>query len=145
MAERFSISLSTVGRYLALDRTQGNLSPSKEKGGRPGRIDEKGLAAIHQLVTANPSITLEELSTAYEAAYSVKVGRSILSRACQKLDLCRKKLSLIAAKQQRDDVKKRTMYLNEIKNVPLNQLVFLAHIMSYNVAFWGLKTIGHPS
>ena len=76
--------------------------------GRPCRIDDKGYETIKQLLTENPCLTLEELSDNYFEIHQLKVGRSVLSRACKKLNLSRKKLSVYAAEQERDDVKKKS-------------------------------------
>jgi len=107
LAILFGIGENTVKRYLKLSREKGNLSPSIEGKGRPGIIDVAGFETIKRLVKENPSITLKELSTHYYKAHRRHVGRSVLSRACQKLKLFRKKLSMYAAEGNRDDIKKK--------------------------------------
>ena len=56
----------------------------------------------------------------------IKAGRSILSRACQKLNLRRKKLSKYASEQEREEIKKkRQTYCKEIAKIPIGDLIFL--------------------
>ena len=106
LAKRFNVSLSSVKRYLNLDRKTGDLSPKVEGKGRPCKLTASGYKAIQKIIEKKPTITLEELSAVFYKKKQIKVGRSILSRACQKLDLRRKKLSRYAAEQEREDVKK---------------------------------------
>jgi transposase len=105
LAKRFKISLSSVKRYLELDEI-GDLSPKTEGKGRPGKIDESGHKMLKKIIESQPTITLEELSKVFYKKKKIKAGRSVLSRACQKLELRHKKLSRYAAEQERDDVKK---------------------------------------
>jgi transposase len=107
LASLFGIGENTVKRYLKLAREKGDLSPLLEGKGRPAIIDANGFETIKQLVKENPSITLKELSTQYYKKHKRHAGRSVLSRACQKLKLFRKKLSIYAAERDRDEVKKK--------------------------------------
>lgn len=106
VANNFGISLSSVKRYIKLDREKKDLSPNKGNKGRPGKIDEVGYKTIRKLIEVNPTITLGDLSESYYRKRKVLVGKSVLSRACLKLKLNRKKLSNYAAERERDDIKK---------------------------------------
>lgn len=106
LAERFNISLSSVKRYIRLSEISDDLSPKTEGKGRPGKIDESGYELIKQLIEERPTITLQDLSKVFYKKKKIVVGRSILSRACQKLLLKSKKLSRYADEQNRSDVKK---------------------------------------
>lgn len=106
VAGNFKISIASVKRYLRLEREKGDLSPIKGNQGRPGKIDEIGYKEIQGIIKKRPTITLKELAEIYYKKRKVKAGRSILSRACLKLNLRRKKLSQYAAERERDDVKK---------------------------------------
>lgn len=107
LAKLFHLGISTVKRYIKLEKEKGDLAPNSKGKGRPCRIDDKGYETINKLLTENPCLTLEELSFKYFEVHKLKVGRSVLSRACKKLNLSRKKLSIYAAEQDRDDVKKK--------------------------------------
>jgi transposase len=106
LAKRFKISINSVKRYLNRDRETGDLSPKIEGKGRPGKINESGYKVIQKILEERPTVTLEELSKIFYKKKKIKVGRSILSRACQKLHMRRKKLSHYASEQEREDVKK---------------------------------------
>ncbi len=106
VANNFKISITSVKRYLKLDREKGDLSPIMGKQGRPGKIDEIGYKEIQKIIKKRPTITLMELSEIYYKKRKVKACKSVLSRACMKLNLRRKKLSQYAAERERDDVKK---------------------------------------
>lgn len=105
LALRFSISASSVSRYINLDKTD-ELAPKKGAKGRPGKLDDKGYEIIKKAIEKNPTITLEELSELFYKKKKIAVGNSILSRACKKLELNRKKLSRYALEREREDVKK---------------------------------------
>jgi len=106
VAKNFGISVISVKRYVKQYREEGDLSPKKGDQGRPGKIDENGYKTIQKIIQNHPTITLAELSELYYRKKQVEVGRSILSRACNKLNLRRKRVSRYAAERDRHDVKK---------------------------------------
>ena len=106
VAKSFKVSVNSVKRYVKQYREDGDLSPKKGNQGRPSKIDEMGYETIQKIIQNKPTITLAELSELYYKKRKIKAGRSILSRACLKLNLRRKKLSRYAAERDRDDVKK---------------------------------------
>ena len=109
LADYYELSLSTIKRYLKQYRETGLLTTKTDKiTGRPSLVDDEGLETIEKLIKANPSITLADLSKEYFKKHHSVAGRSVLSRACQKLNLRRKKLSTYAQERERDDVKKKT-------------------------------------
>lgn len=107
LAGMLAISISTVKRYLRLDRAQLSLLPKKQGKGRPNKINEQGYELIESIINDKPNITLKELSQIYFKKLHVNVGKSILSRACQQLKLTRKKLSLRPAELNTDENKKK--------------------------------------
>lgn len=113
LAKRFKISLSTVKRYLQLERNTGKLDPKVNGKGRPSKIDDSGYEAIRSIILKNPTITLKQLSDIFYKKKKIKVGKSILSRACLKLNFRHKKLSRYAAEQEREDVKKNEKYISK--------------------------------
>jgi len=106
VAQKFEVNISSVARYLKLYQEGGDLSPKKGDKGRPSKIDEIGYDTIKGIIQNKPTTTLGELSEMYYKERKVKVGKSVLSRACLKLDLRGKKLSRYAAERDRGDVKK---------------------------------------
>lgn len=116
VASDLGIHLSTFKRWLLRDRLGEGLEPIKgENQGRPGKIDDMGLQTIEKIVQENPSITLDELSEAYEKLHDINAGRSILSRALKKLNLRRKKLSVQASEKNTEEVKKKKVILKVYK------------------------------
>lgn len=106
IAKNFKISESSVKRYLSLARSEEDLTPKTEGKGRPRSIDEAGDALLKEIIEANPSITLADLSKVFYKKSKIKAGRSVLSRACQRIEMNHKKLSAYAAEQEREDIKK---------------------------------------
>ncbi len=102
----FGISIRSAKRYVKQYREDGNLLPKKGNQGRPKKVDEDGYETIQKIVRGYPTVTLAELSELYFKVKKVSVGRSVLSRACNKLDLRRKRLSRYAAERDRSEVKK---------------------------------------
>ena len=105
IADIFGISVSSLRRYLILYESQGDVSP-KPHPGRQGRLDEEDLAWITGQVQTQPDIELKELCALLSQQRGKAVSEPTMSRACQRLDLRRKKKSFYAAEQDREEVKK---------------------------------------
>jgi transposase len=89
VAEQFGVSLSTVGRFVRLDRETGSISPAKF-----GGYKRYALAAheewVRRLVAEQPDITLAELR-AKLAKERVTVGQTSIFRFLRHLKLTFKK------------------------------------------------------
>ena len=105
IADIFGISVSSLRRYLILHETEGDVSP-KPPPVRPGRLDTEDLAWIKHQVEAKPDIALKELCVLLSQHSGKVVSEPTMCRACQRLELRRKKKSFHAAEQDRDEVKK---------------------------------------
>ncbi len=104
----FGISLSSLKRWLSRKRSGESLLPHRnERSGRQRRIDDEGLVTLMEAVESNPSITLAELSILFKKRHKIVVGRSVLSRELQSLNLRYKKISLKSAEKCNDGVKKK--------------------------------------
>lgn len=112
IASLLQISLSTFKRWLAMSRKGQPLQPMTGNCGRPKKIDDVGEATIQSLIRNNPSITLSELSAAYYKKHKTIVGRSVLSRTLQKLNLRYKKLSIKSVEKQTDEIQKKRKHTN---------------------------------
>ena len=88
-AERYGVSLSSVGRFLRLQRETGSVSPAKF-GGYKGHALEAHEDRVKQLVAEQPDITLAELK-AKLAKEKVTVGQSSIFRFLRHLKLTFKK------------------------------------------------------
>lgn len=106
VAELFNVGEKTLQSYLYLKRDTGTLNPKAGKRGRKSAITETGLTSIQEWIKAKPDITLLELINCYKKDYKIKISESMMSRACQRLGLTRKKKSFYAQEQERPDIKK---------------------------------------
>lgn len=91
LAVRFDIGTASVTRILALYRKNGTPAPRPHGGGNPPKVDAKGLELIARIVKDNPSATLLEIGQEYERVTSIKIGKSIVFRALEKMGITRKK------------------------------------------------------
>jgi len=106
LAKTFGIGSATLTLYLRSYREKGTVEAKKPGGGRPLSIKEEGLNLIKLEVKGKPDITIKEICLIYKAKMGIEVSPSMACRALKKLNLIRKKKSLYAAEQERDDVKK---------------------------------------
>ena len=107
IAARFSIGLRTFQEWLVLKKETGSLDPKEYiYCGRPPVIGEKGSLFVKKLIEGKPDILISEIRTAYKNKFKIEVAQSMVSRALEKLNLRRKKKSIYAHEQEREDVKK---------------------------------------
>ena len=106
IAEIFGISESSVRSYLRLKEKTGSLAPTEYKRGPHPVITEEGFGGIKEWIEQTPDIILSELCGLYKKRYKKKVSLSMMHRALAELNLRRKKKSLYAQEQEREDVKK---------------------------------------
>ena len=107
IADKFGISISTFKRWLGRYRQGKDLNPILEGRGRKKKLEESHLEQIKQLVEGSPSITLREISEYFEKKKKIQVGRSVLSRALQEMNLRYKKLSIPSEEKQTPVIKKK--------------------------------------
>ncbi len=105
IADIFGISVSTLRRYLVRYASEGDVAP-KSYPGRLPTLDEEDLEWVKRQVAAKPDIELKELCVLLSQQSGKTVSVPTMCRACQQLDLRRKKKSYYAAEQDRDEVKK---------------------------------------
>lgn len=107
IAEQFSIGLRTFKTWLSLKKETGNLAPKEYiYCGRRPVIGEKGSLFLKKLIERKPDILISEIRTSYKNKFNVEIAQSMVSRALKKLNLRRKKKSIYAHEQEREDVKK---------------------------------------
>jgi|SRR5665213_2404978 len=107
LAKRYRVSLSSVKRYLVLKNKTGKIDPHPFRGGRPPLISEEGYQTLAKAIQEKSTISLADLSLLYKEHHHKKINISVLSRACIKLRLFRKKLSIHAVEREREDIKKK--------------------------------------
>jgi transposase len=101
VADQYSVSLSSVGRFVRLDRETGGVSAAKFGGYKEFALAGHE-ALVRQLVGKQPDITLAELVTQL-AKKKVTIGKSSVSCFLHHLNLSFEK-SLRATEQDRPDV-----------------------------------------
>lgn len=108
IASRFSIGLRTLQEWLVLKKETSSLEPKEYiYCGRKPIIGEKELLFVKKLVEEKPDILIIEIRSLYKKKFKVEVAQSMVSRALKKLNLRRKKKSIYAHEQEREDVKKK--------------------------------------
>lgn len=80
--------------------------PTEYTPGPPTTITTKGLAYIRWIVESKPDIILVDICKKYIGRFKKTVSPSMVCRALKKMELRRKKKSIYAAEQERDDIKK---------------------------------------
>jgi putative transposase len=107
IASRFSIGVKTLQEWLILKRDTGSVEPKEYiYRGRQPIIDEKGSLFVKKLIEVKPDILISEIRSSYKKKFKVEVAQSMVSRVLKKLNLRRKKKSIYAHEQDREDVKK---------------------------------------
>jgi len=90
VAEMFSISVSTLEKYMSLDRK--NLPLEGKKGtGRKLKLSAQHFLELKEQVLSNASATLEEHGKLWKKSHGVLLSTSTLSRYLQKLGITLKK------------------------------------------------------
>ena len=99
VAHRFGVAKSFVQKLLSLKKSQGDVEPKQQGGGRKGELEgcEAQLAAM---VEKYPDATLLEYCQYWGTTYDHWLSTSTLCRALQKQNLTRKKRRYEAAKQK---------------------------------------------
>lgn len=90
LAERFSVSLSTVERLLRQWRSTGSLDPQRQ-GGSQSRITDEERARVHAWVRAESDLTQDELAVRFTTAAGRPVSRRTMGRLRAALGHSRKK------------------------------------------------------
>ncbi|HEU4642189.1 MAG TPA: helix-turn-helix domain-containing protein [Gemmatimonadaceae bacterium] len=91
LAARFRVGESTVRAWLRRARETGSVAAKPHGGGTPPTVDAAGAPVLVALVLEQNDRTLEELAALYGARQDTTASRSAIWRACQRLDLRRKK------------------------------------------------------
>ena len=91
VAARFDVSESTVGKWCRRALATGTPAAKPHRGGGPGKVDGAGAEVLRALVRERNDRTLAELAALYAARTGIAVSIHAVWRACQRLDLRRKK------------------------------------------------------
>ena len=89
-ARTFSVSLSSVKRYLQKAHRGGSLAPKKRPGAAP-KLDEKAMKLLEEDLKKRPFVTLRERRDYVGVTTGFWVSRSTVCRAIARLGRTRKK------------------------------------------------------
>jgi transposase len=89
-ARTFSVSLSSVKRYVGKANRGESLAPKKRPGGAP-KLDEKARRLLEEDLRERPFATLRERCEYVEALTGLWVSRSTMCRAIARIGHSRKK------------------------------------------------------
>ena len=89
-AHTFSVSLSSVKRYVGKAERGESLAPKKRPGSAP-KLDEKARRLLAADLEERPYLTLQERRTYIEAMTGLAVSRSTMCRAIARIGSTRKK------------------------------------------------------
>src|SRR5258707_5250081 len=91
IAETYDVGERYVYKLLRLRRETGSVEPRPHGGGASGKLGEKQLLKLGDLVAQKPEATLEELRERLKKAERVEVSTSTISRALTAMELTLKK------------------------------------------------------
>jgi transposase len=89
-ARTFSVSLSSVKRYVQKAERGGSLAPKKRPGAAP-KLDEKAIKLLEEDLKERPFATLRERREYIELMTGLSVSRSTVCRAIARTGRTRKK------------------------------------------------------
>jgi transposase len=122
-AELFDVAISTAVKWLQRLRDTGS-SAAKPRGGSISRLDQH-TARILAVIDKRPDATLKEMLAAL-GKQRIRTSRSALARFLDRHDITRKKKSLRAAEQHREDVARaRRKWIREQGLLDPAHLVFI--------------------
>lgn len=91
LAALFRVGESTIRGWVRRERETGSTAPKPHAGGAAPVVAGRAAQALTDLVEAQPAATLAELADGLHAATGRRPSVSTVCRACQRLDLRRKK------------------------------------------------------
>lgn len=94
IAARFRVGASTVRGWLRRARETGSVAARPHGGGMPPKVDGAGAPVLRALVAEKNTRTLDELAVRYAERTGTQLSLHAVRRACQRLDLRRKKNQL---------------------------------------------------
>jgi transposase len=89
-ARTFSVSLSSVKRYVEKAQRGESLTPKKRPGSAP-KLDDKAMRLLEEDLKERPYLTLQERRDYVEAVSGISVSRSTMCRAIPRIGPTRKK------------------------------------------------------
>lgn len=152
LADRFSVSFSTVWLLLKRYRATGSVRPKPHAGGQVSVMNEDRLSVLRKLVEKQNDATLVELQGQFRQDTGLHVSVGTLSIALKKLNLSRKKKTFHATERKNNPeiVGERAGFRQEMPTMDAQHLVFvdeaginLGMARAYGRAPVGCRAEGH--
>lgn len=99
IAALFSIGVASVARFLRRFREYGDVSPAPHGGGNQPLIKTKDHKKLESMVVKNTSATADELVGLWYTKYNIRLSRSSMQRALQRIGMTVKKNIKIVRKK----------------------------------------------
>jgi transposase len=99
IAERFSICSRSLFRWLALERSDNDLSPKHYRRGSAPKISPDRYGELVELCSEKPDRTIAELAQAWCQKFGQSISRSVMGRALLKAGLTLKKRRFAQSKE----------------------------------------------
>jgi transposase len=152
LADRFSVSSSTVWLLLRRYRVTGSVRPKPHGGGQVSMMDPERLSVLRELVRQKNDATLAELRDRFHQRTGLLVSTGTLSLALKKLNLSRKKKTFHATERKNNPeiIEEREEFRQEMPSMDAKKLVFvdesganLGMAREYGWAPVGCRAEGH--
>jgi len=105
LSKAVSLGVATVNRWLSRFHKSGEIMPKPGGRGFSAKIDKNGEEQLKAILTEQPDILLEDLTERYNEKSTIKVSRSAVERALQRMKITRKKRLGLPQSKQRNGYK----------------------------------------
>lgn len=108
LAKRFRVAKSFIQKLLKQYRETGDISPKRQGGRPPKKLNNEQLITLVEIMEANNDATLEQLCDLLYDKVGVKVSRSTMGRLSKTLNYNLKKSSPRSRTKKRSSAKKES-------------------------------------
>jgi transposase len=126
LAKRFKVSLSFVRDFLRRYRETNEIAARPQGGDRRSKIKGENEELVKTIIKKQNDIYLREIKDNLQESNGIKVSVSALSRTVKRLELGRKKKTLVASEQATERVQKlRYEFRRWLDTIDVKNLVFI--------------------
>lgn len=108
LAQRFRVAKSFIQKLLKQYRETGDISPKRQGGSPPKKLNSEQLITLVEIMEANNDATLEQLCDLLSNKIGIKVSRSTMGRLSKTLNYNLKKSSPRSRTKKRKPAKKES-------------------------------------
>jgi transposase len=126
LAARFKVSLSFISEFFRQYRETGKITPKPQGEDRRSKIKGKEEELLKKIVTEQSDIYLREIQATRKDQREIEVSISSLSRTLKRLNLRRKRKTLVATEQETQKVQEmRHEFRRWLDTIDVKNLVFI--------------------